>query len=692
MKKRLLSALLCVVMVTAMLPFAAASDLDGHWAKTYVEYMDREGVINPSATTGKYEPDRDMTRAEFMRYINRAFHFEETAAISFSDVPRNAWYYETIQIAVKYGYINGVGDNMMEPEGKVTREQAAVIIGRLFKADPGSISPSDLPFSDNSSISDWGAGYIKAAVDKGFLSGYEDGTFQPQRVVSRGEVAKVLYYYMGTALSSPGKAYTGADLKGDTTNVTISESCTLSDAVVEGDLYISEGLGSKAVTLNNVTVKGTMIVSGGTVTMMNTSSDHMIVSSPMGRLLQVTATGATHIGQTEVQTSATLYEKWLGSAKNDGFASVSVRGKDKVSLTLDAAVDELALESASTVSTTEGTQIYHMSVGQDASVTGQGSVYHADIQTGDVSFASSVTVSGYTLANGVAATIGGQKVSESSVAGVIPKTIAVDLGNPSALGEGVAISVPSGLTVSSVSCDGRSLTEEEYTKTATGVTVSADYLTSLSKGEYTLQLQCSNGRRESVKVSVTDKNDQAAVQSAVFDRYYASSEFRDVRVKLSGVTQASDVQRVVLGMSEVEYTFDSATRSLVLRRGVLARLRAGTYTVSVDLKNGKTSLFNLTVADSTPSGMWVSVAEYDADAPAELRFALALGELTVRSVSAMQEDGTAAELQADTDYTVASDGLTLTQSGLDKFRGSDLVELTVTRSDDAVYTLVIDYI
>ena len=213
MRKRLLSALLAAAMLMTMVPAAfAASDLDGHWAQPFIEYLDQEGVINPSATTGKYEPDRDMTRAEFMRYINRAFHFTETASISYSDVPSNAWYYETVQIAARYGYINGTGDNQMDPEGRVTREQAAVIIGRLYKADPGNVSPSDLPFTDNASVSDWAAGYIEAAVDKGFITGYSDGSFQPQRVVTRGEVAKILYYYMGTALSTAGKAYTGADL------------------------------------------------------------------------------------------------------------------------------------------------------------------------------------------------------------------------------------------------------------------------------------------------------------------------------------------------------------------------------------------------------------------------------------------------------------------------------------------------
>lgn len=694
MKKRLLSALLCMAMLMTMLPFAsAASDLDGHWAKKYIEYLDQEGVINPSATTGKYEPDRDMTRAEFMRYINRAFHFTEKATISYSDVKSNAWYYETIQIAAKYGYINGVGNNKMDPEGKVTREQAAVIIGRLFKADPGNISPSDLPFTDRNDVSGWSAGYIKAAADKGFLAGYTDGSFQPDRVVTRGEVAKILYYYMGTSLSVSGKAYTGADLKTDTTNVTISESCTLSDATVEGDLYITEGLGSDAVTLTNVTVKGSIIVSGGTVTMMNTSSDHMIVSSPMGRLLQVTATGAARIGQTEVQSAATLYEKALTSAEDDGFANVVVNGSERVSLTLDADVEELTLAGESTVSTTAGTQIYHMTVQKAASVTGYGSVYQADIQTDGVSFASSVIVSGYTLASGVSATIGGQTVTDSNSAGVVPKSISVDLANPSALGTGVTVSVPTGVTVSSVTCGGKTLSASaEYTKTASGIILSPSYLTSLSKGNYTLSLTLSNGKRESIALSVTDSASDVQVQTVSFDRYYRSAGFADVRVKLDGVTAESDILNVVLGFSQVDFSFDSANRSLVLRRGVLAQLRAGTYTVSADLKNGKVSTFNLTVTDSTPSGVQTEVAEYNTFAPVEASISLPLTSLTIQSVIASR-GGETTELQAGEDYTTATHTLTLTKTALEKFRQTGgLVEFTITMSDGQVFILVVDYI
>ena len=690
MRKRLLSVVLSVAMLITMVPAAfAASDLDGHWSKKFIEYLDREGVINPSATTGKYEPNRDMTRAEFMRYINRAFHFTEKAEISYADVASNAWYYETVQIAAKYGYINGTGNNRMDPQGKVTREQAAVVIGRLFKADPGDISASELPFADKDQISKWAAGYIKAAADKGFLAGYSDGTFRPKQVVTRGEVAKILYYYMGTSLSSAGRAYTGADLKTDTTNVTISENCTLSDAIIEGDLYITEGVGADVVTLNNVTVNGSIIISGGTVTMMNTTCDHMIVSSPMGRLLQVTATGDTRIGQTDVQTAAALYE----SGQTEGFADVAVAGDGRVSLTLDAEITNLEIENEATVSTTASTSVYHMQVRQPASVTGYGVVYQADIHTDGVSFASSLTVSGYTLPDGVTATIGGQTVNTSNEADVAPDSIAVDLNDLDALGTGVNISVPADVSVSSVTCGSKTLSaESDYTATDAGIRVQASYLGSLPRGSHTLILALSDGSRANVVVEVEDSSWSSDAQTVSFDRYYKSVGFRDLSIQLDGVNAESDIEDVVLGLSRMDYDFNDAARTLELRRGLLAQLRAGTHTITVDLADGDSRTIVLTVEDSTPDHVSTYVAEYDTYAPAELRFSLPLDSLTVREVTAVK-NGTVQALTFGTDYMVSADELTLTQAGLERFRKSNgYVEFSVTLSNDSVYTLVVDYI
>lgn len=147
-------------------------------------------------------------------------------------------------------------------------------------------------------------------------------------------------------------------------------------------------------------VKGTIIVAGGTVTMTNTMSDHIVVSSPMGRLLQVTAAGAARFPSTEVRSTAVLYEKKLTTPGYEGFADVKINGDKKVSLTLDADINHLELDTESTVSTTANASVYRMTASKPASVTGYGTIYQAEIKSSGVSFASSVRVSGYTIANG----------------------------------------------------------------------------------------------------------------------------------------------------------------------------------------------------------------------------------------------------------------------------------------------------
>ena len=81
--KKVLSAVLTAALLVSTVPAAfAASDIDGHWAKSYITELHENGIINPSASTGNYGPDDKVTRWEFMRYINRAFGFTEKADIS----------------------------------------------------------------------------------------------------------------------------------------------------------------------------------------------------------------------------------------------------------------------------------------------------------------------------------------------------------------------------------------------------------------------------------------------------------------------------------------------------------------------------------------------------------------------------------------------------------------------------------
>ena len=232
--KKVLSAVLTAALLVSTVPAAfAASDIDGHWAKSYITELHDNGIINPSASTGNYGPDDKVTRWEFMRYINRAFGFTEKADISFSDVNSNDVFYETVQIAVKQGYINGVGNNCMAPEGTLTREQAATILGRLHKYTPtANLSALDM-FSDRAKLSDLQANpTLTEAVKQGYINGYTNGTFKPQaRSAERNRQNAVRLY--GTSLNKNGNVYSQATLKSDTKNVTISVPCTLADADIK---------------------------------------------------------------------------------------------------------------------------------------------------------------------------------------------------------------------------------------------------------------------------------------------------------------------------------------------------------------------------------------------------------------------------------------------------------------------------
>ena len=232
-------------------------------------------------------------------------------------------------------------------------------------------------FTDKSRISSYATSYVAEAVSQGYINGYTDGTFKPQGNLKRGEIAKILYFYLGSSLGESGKQYTSADFNGDTKNVTISAACTLSDATVNGNLYITEDVLSGNVNLNNVTVKGDIIVGGGNVTLDGVNAMSLVVANPMGSKPTVIATGSTNIGTTEVQTSASLAESGL-SANAGGFSDISVTGEG-TNLSLDAAVWDVSTKAASTIVTTGSTTISELTADAKTTVTGNGSIQTAKL-------------------------------------------------------------------------------------------------------------------------------------------------------------------------------------------------------------------------------------------------------------------------------------------------------------------------
>ncbi len=290
--KKIISGILATSLMLSMTAFATSnSDLpddallsiEDHWSEEYMLSMYDLGVILPTTTDGdggkSFTPDSSINRAEFMRYVNRLFNHSDMTEIGFEDVLDTAWYYDDVSKAVANGYMQGDSPEKMRPTGFLTRQEAIVILSRLHKIEPSSASEVD--FTDADDIADWALPYVADAVEKGYISGRANGEFDPEGYVTRGEIAKILYLLAGTVLDDA--VSDDGDLQSDTNNVTIranDDSITLRNAEVAGNLYISAGAVDTEVFIDNVNVKGQIIIFGNgvDVTLNDTICDEIIAA------------------------------------------------------------------------------------------------------------------------------------------------------------------------------------------------------------------------------------------------------------------------------------------------------------------------------------------------------------------------------------------------------------------------------
>ena len=300
----LLAMCMVVGMVSVVVPTAEAKqDMD-----YYLEKMVEWGVMRGDQH-GNLNPDNDITRAEFCAMINRAYGYAEVGTIPFEDVPVTEWYYDDICIAYNMGYLSGTSAKTASPKGKLTREQAVVLISRILMLDQKT--GEALGFSDSRDFKDYSRGYIAAALDSGIVEGYDDGTFKPQQNATRGEVAAMLVRALGMPIQDKGE-YTLGSLYG---NVTISApGVTLRDTTIYGDLYISGGVGLSDIKLDNVKVVGKIVVAGAgesekgenSVLLRNVRAEQLIVDSLSKQFITLQADGLTAIDDVLVRSSAYL--------------------------------------------------------------------------------------------------------------------------------------------------------------------------------------------------------------------------------------------------------------------------------------------------------------------------------------------------------------------------------------------------
>lgn len=166
------------------------SDMDMYeWAETSVYELNKKGIIS-GKTEDIYEPGANITRAEFSKLVCMIFGVKNGDGV-FADVPENSWYAPYVYALSANGIVSGA-DGKFYPENDITREDAAVILWRAYRAKGMNISGKKL-FEDDSAISDYAKDAVSALGSKKVIAGFEDGRFMPRNNLTRAEAAVLLY-------------------------------------------------------------------------------------------------------------------------------------------------------------------------------------------------------------------------------------------------------------------------------------------------------------------------------------------------------------------------------------------------------------------------------------------------------------------------------------------------------------------
>ncbi|CAH1212531.1 hypothetical protein PAECIP111892_03771 [Paenibacillus auburnensis] len=341
MKKNISAALAAVALVTGLLSplgsgavtaapasstqqSAAASNMKAftdvkadHWAARSVQRWSDTGIIGGYGD-GTFRPNNQVTKAEFAVIMNRIFNYKAEAAVLPADAAGHLWFSKDIAKGIAAGYLSVDPANLIHPSAMLSRAEAAVALQKIFRLE--AIKPQAV-YTDLAGAGSELTDAITALTAADYLQGYPGGLFKPGGAISRAELARIVDLMVPGLVTSPGEVSLGT-VKGNV--VLNSTDILLKDTVIEGNLYLTEGIGEGNVMLQGVQVTGTTFIRGGgehSVSLENSKLGKVVVARPGGNV-RIQASGGTAVGTVQLDSGATLEEGKLTGA---GFTDVEIR-------------------------------------------------------------------------------------------------------------------------------------------------------------------------------------------------------------------------------------------------------------------------------------------------------------------------------------------------------------------------------
>ncbi|SDL69821.1 S-layer homology domain-containing protein [Paenibacillus jilunlii] len=112
------------------------------------------------------------------------------------------WAASAIQKALEAGFVNGYADNTFRPNREVNRAEFITMLARALKLPDNSSTGA---FKDMDKIPVWARPYAAQAISAGIVSGYADGTFRPEQKLTRSELTVMIVRALGIKVDTQAK-------------------------------------------------------------------------------------------------------------------------------------------------------------------------------------------------------------------------------------------------------------------------------------------------------------------------------------------------------------------------------------------------------------------------------------------------------------------------------------------------------
>ena len=185
-------------------PGTTFTDIKNHANKAAIEELASRSIINGMGQ-GTFRPNKTMTRAEFAAIVTRALGLAAKDTKAFTDVPSSKWYAGYIGTANSSGIVNGVGSGKFNPDGTITRQEAAAMVARAAKlcgldTAMSAAATKDMlaQFGDYRGVASWAKEPLAFCYSAGILD-QSDLNIEPTKAILRCEIAQMLYNMLTAA-------------------------------------------------------------------------------------------------------------------------------------------------------------------------------------------------------------------------------------------------------------------------------------------------------------------------------------------------------------------------------------------------------------------------------------------------------------------------------------------------------------